>query len=425
MYLRRPLLLLAGLAVLAGAEPVPPPSASVKLAPVPLRRPKPVPVRFDAAQPADPAPAAKPAPKKHRPGRAAPKKAAPAERGSLPVAVRLVDGSMLRGTLRAEPLPAKSRALGAVTIDLAKVERLAVGTRHGMLRVHFRNGDRATVRPGVEDFSLDTLLGRVKLPLSKVRSITFNPSTPSTSSTVSTLLYHCTFDSPQSIAHPAAGPAGRFLGGSFVPGKAGRALRTFADEPAAEVDFKPGILGSRGTIEFWAKREQPDASAFRDGNLRFFGLWLHEKGETPQWCSTHFQFTSNDGMGMSGLCGMVNHCSWATNPSFGGNPYGVIRDNLWGWHHYAVAWDAEGLPGTKAPDGGPAVVAVFLDGKAVSTQGRQTVSFGAKHLKSIPGRFAKLAFPTPSNGWGSSGGHVPFLIDEFKIWSVPKTEFTR
>ena len=39
------------------------------------------------------------------------------------------------------------------------------------------------------------------------------------------LLYHCTFDNAQSIAHPAAGPAGRFLAGSFVPGKNGRALR--------------------------------------------------------------------------------------------------------------------------------------------------------------------------------------------------------
>ena len=371
--------------------------------------------------------------------------------------VTLVDGSVLHGALRRRFLPARSPSLGEFRIDLAAVERIEFlptsgGNSAGLdrrdrlarlgsqadqvpqvqsvqpvhdCRVSFTNGDMltATLSPRHDRFVLDTLLGRVRLPLRAVSSISFNPSNPSTSSTPSTLLYHCTFDDASAISSPAAGPAGRFLGGSFVPGKKGNALRTFADQPAAEVDFEPGILGPRGTIEFWAKREEQTSFAAREGNLRFFGLWLHERGETPPWCSTHMQFTSNDGMGMSGLCGMVNHCSWATNPFFGHGAYDAIRDDPFGWHHYAVAWDADGLPGTKAPDGGPAVVAVYLDGKPLSTQGRQTIAFGAKHLKAIPGRFAKLAFPTPSNGWGSSGGHVPFLIDEFKIWSAPKTAF--
>ena len=238
------------------------------------------------------------------------------------------------------------------------------------------------------------------------------------------LLYHCTFDDEASIEHPAVGPAGRFLDGDFVQGKVGAALRTFADEPAAEVNFKPGTLGSRGTIEFWAKLEKQDdmLSSFLRGNLRFFGLWLHEQGETPPWCSTHLQFTPNDGGGMSGLCGMVNHCSWATNPSFGGNPYSPIQDDLTGWHHYAVIWDANGLPGTKAEDGGQAVVDLYLDGKPLSTKGRKNLSRG-HYLTDIAERFAKLAFPTPSNGWNSSAGHIPFCIDEFKIWSAPKTDF--
>ena len=238
------------------------------------------------------------------------------------------------------------------------------------------------------------------------------------------LLYHCTFDSAEAIVRPATGPNGKFLGGEFVPGKVGNALRTFADEPAAEADFEPGILGQRGTIEFWAKKETTDDVAFAEsGNLRFFGLWLFAKGETPPWCSTHLQFTSNDGMGMSGLCGMINHCSWATKPSFGGWPYDVIRDSLFDWHHYAVVWDAEGLPGTKAPDGGLAVVQVYLDGQPVPTQGRQTISFGGKHLRNIAAQYGKLAFPTPSNGWNPSKSHIPYMIDEFKIWSAPKTDF--
>jgi len=409
MYLRRPLLLLAGLAVLAGAEPVPPPSASVKLAPVPLRRPKPVPVRFDAAQPADPAPAAKPAPKKHRPGRAAPKKAAPAERGSLPVAVRLVDGSMLRGTLRAEPLPAKSRALGAVTIDLAKVERLAVGTRHGMLRVHFRNGDRATVRPGVEDFSLDTLLGRVKLPLSKVRSITFNPST---SSTVSTLLYHCTFDSPQSIAHPAAGPAGRFLGGSFVPGKAGRALRVEKDAASFEAALPKGFLGPEGCIEFWAKIEGDDPNYVDGGDPLFFSLF-DERGAV-----TLLQFAANNGFARGGLGGAIASWPFGTIPHFAWSmEYAKVLGPDWaGWHHYAMSWKAKGF-------GDGSFVKVFVDGKPQPVLGGVDDDKVPARLADLPNHAFLLGSPWDRSHGVNRRSKKPFLIDEFKIWKTARTEF--
>ena len=412
MYLRRPLLLLAGLAVLAGAEPVPPPSASVKLAPVPLRRPKPVPVRFDAAQPADPAPAAKPAPKKHRPGRAAPKQAAPAERGSLPVAVRLVDGSMLRGTLRAEPLPAKSRALGAVTIDLAKVERLAVGTRHGMLRVHFRNGDRATVRPGVEDFSLDTLLGRVKLPLSKVRSITFNPSAPSTSSTVSTLLYHCTFDSPQSIAHPAAGPAGRFLGGSFVPGKAGRALRVEKDAASFEAALPKGFLGPEGCIEFWAKIEGDDPNYVDGGDPLFFSLF-DERGAV-----TLLGFAANNGFARGGLAGAIVSWPFGTVAHWSGSmPYdGVLGPDWAGWHHYAMSWKAKGF-------GDGSFVKVFVDGKPQPVLGGVDDDKVPARLADLPNHAFLLGFPWDRSHGDNRRSKKPFLIDEFKIWKTARTEF--
>ena len=412
MYLRRPLLLLAGLAVLAGAEPVPPPSASVKLAPVPLRRPKPVPVRFDAAQPADPAPATKPAPKKHRPGRAAPKKAAPAERGSLPVAVRLVDGSMLRGTLRAEPLPAKSRALGAVTIDLAKVERLAVGTRHGMLRVHFRNGDRATVRPGVEDFSLDTLLGRVKLPLSKVRSITFNPSAPSTSSTVSTLLYHCTFDSPQSIAPPAAGPAGRFLGGSFVPGKAGRALRVEKDAASFEAALPKGFLGPEGCIEFWAKIEGDDPNYVDGGDPLFFSLF-DERGAV-----TLLQFAANNGFARGGLGGAIASWPFGTIPHFAWSmEYAKVLGPDWaGWHHYAMSWKAKGF-------GDGSFVKVFVDGKPQPVLGGVDDDKVPARLADLPNHAFLLGSPWDRSHGVNRRSKKPFLIDEFKIWKAAKTEF--
>ena len=376
-----------------------------------------------------------------------------AQRPPCRAEVRLVDGSLLKGALRPRFLPAVSPSLGRVRIDLSEVVRIdfiptdppagssAEGARSGRRegargpakpgrgatspsRIFFKNGDRltATLSPKHDHFVLATLLGPLQIPLSAVRSISFNPSASRLQPRTSHLLYHCTFDSPESIAHPAAGPAGRFLGGEFVPGKKGRALRIPGNVPTALVDLPRGMMQPRGTIEFWSKIEDPPASYGDRGNPRFFGLSLFDDPANPGPYSTYLQFTSNDGMGMSGLCGMIYHRAMATDPHMRTNTDGPILENPAAWHHYAIVWDSNGLSFSKASDGTPAVAAIVLDGRVLQTFGRNQSAHG-KGLLRLPELQGRLAFPVEDTGWGFFPRPVAFLIDEFKIWSAPRTEF--
>lgn len=375
----------------------------------------------EAGSPSEPKPHAEAAkPQAPRPARSGDRGA---QRTPCRAEVRLVDGSLLKGALRPRFLPAVSPSLGRVRIDLSEVGRIDfIPTSQS--RISFKNGDRltATLSPKHDHFVLATLLGPLQIPLSAVRSISFNPSASRLQPRTSHLLYHCTFDSPESIAHPAAGPAGRFLGGEFVPGKKGRALRIPGNVPTALVDLPRGMMQPRGTIEFWSKIEDPPASYGDRGNPRFFGLSLFDDPANPGPYSTYLQFTSNDGMGMSGLCGMIYHRAMATDPHMRTNTYGPILEDPAAWHHYAIVWDSDGLSFSKASDGTPAVAAIVLDGRVLQTFGRNQFAHG-KGLLRLPELQGRLAFPVADTGWGFFPRPVAFLIDEFKIWSAPRTEF--
>ena len=387
----------------------------------------------EAGSPSEPKPHAEAAkPQAPRPARSGDRGA---QRPPCRAEVRLVDGSLLKGTLRPRFLPAVSPSLGRVRIDLSTVESIKLlrdpaksdSTKppaRRLARISFKNGDRltATLSPKHDHFVLATLLGPLQIPLSAVRSISFNPSASRLQPRTSHLLYHCTFDSPESIAHPAAGPAGRFLGGEFVPGKKGRALRIPGNVPTALVDLPRGMMQPRGTIEFWSKIEDPPASYGDRGNPRFFGLSLFDDPANPGPYSTYLQFTSNDGMGMSGLCGMIYHRAMATDPHMRTNSYGPLLEDPAAWHHYAIVWDSDGLSFSKASDGTPAVAAIVLDGRVLQTFGRNQSAHG-KGLLRLPELQGRLAFPVEDTGWGFFPRSVAFLIDEFKIWSAPRTEF--
>lgn len=333
----------------------------------------------------------------------------------------LCDGSIIKGTLQTLALPAESELLGDVTLDLLKVKSIDAASPLGeapiQRRVTFRNGDHLTVRfpDDLKDIPFNTVFERIKLPLASVSKLAISGDT------AGSLLYHCTFDNEQSITSPVAGPAGKFLAGEFVPGKVGNALRSPGDLPIAEVDLPRGTMQPRGTIEFWAKIEVPPAFFGDRGNPLFFGLWLFENPGDPGLCSTHLGWGANNGMGMAGLCGMVYHRAMATDSTMRTNTYGPLLSDPAAWHHYAIVWDSEGLPFAKASDGTPAVATLVLDGRVLQTFGRNQLSKGEGLLR-LPSLQGKLAFPVPAARWSNPGNHVPFLIDEFKIWSTPKIE---
>ncbi len=236
----------------------------------------------------------------------------------------------------------------------------------------------------------------------------------------SELLYHCTFDDAQSIEHPATGPAGTFLGGDFVPGKVGSALRVFSDERAAQVDFRPGDLGPRGTIEFWAKMEEatPESRFGDGGSPRFFCLWLKDDmdrpGRNPR--SSYLQWSGNDGSGRSGLCAMIAGATATTEPGCGFRRYPGFLGDPAAWHHYAVVWDADGVAGSDS------VLALFVDGRRLASDGHDDLARGKNFLRFLETPVL-LGFPQRTDDREPAARHVPFLIDEFRIWSAPKASF--
>ena len=360
----------------------------------------------------------------------------------LSATVSLTDGSSLKGALRPRFLPARSPSLGEFRIDLAKVERIdfippdspagpsAGGARSGrregargaaepgrgatsQSRIAFRNGDTLTaaLSPRHDRFVLDTLLGRVRLPLRAVSSISFNPSTPSTSST---LIYHCTFDSASSIAHPAAGPAGRFLGGAFVPGKKGGALRVEKDAAAFEAALPKGFLGPEGCIEFWAKIEGDDPRYVDGGDPLFFSLF-DERGAV-----TLLQFAANNGFARGGLGGAIASWPFGTVAHWSGvMPYeGVLGPDWAGWHHYAMSWKAKGF-------GDGSFVKVFVNGKPQPVLGGVDDDKVPARLADLPNHAFLLGSPWDRSHGVNRRSKKPFLIDEFKIWKTARTEFDR
>ena len=344
-----------------------------------------------------------------------------AQRTPCRAEVRLVDGSLLKGTLRPRFLPAVSPSLGRVRIDLSEVGRIDfIPTSPS--RISFKNGDRltATLSPKHDHFVLATLLGPLQIPLSAVRTISFNPSASRLQPRTSHLLYHCTFDSPESIAHPAAGPAGRFLGGEFVPGKKGRALLVKARTPAAEVPFPTGLMQPEGCIEFWAKipGATKDTRYPDGGNPQFFAM-----GVGP-WVNTFVKYTANDGFGTSGLHADLPGSAYVSSaPSVGDGCYPVFLGNPAAWHHYALVWSEKGLDAASKALGRRVVSALYVDGRLVNPSYGTNGPDRAKFLRQFVNNPVVLGFPYPRNRNENNRNNVNFLIDEFKVWSVPKTDF--
>ena len=338
-------------------------------------------------------------------------------RCAIPAEVALVDGSLLKGSLRHRFLPAESAILGRLRIDLSSVESIAFEPDSAAAaRVTFRNGDlvSAVLAPKHDHLVLDTLVGPLAIPLRAVASLAI------ASDATDALIYHCTFDSPSSITRPAAGPAGAFLGGEFVPGKVGSALRVFSDERAAQVDFRPGDLGPRGTIEFWAKMEEatPESRFGDGGSPRFFCLWLKDDmdrpGRNPR--SSYLQWSGNDGSGRSGLCAMIAGATATTEPGCGFRRYPGFLGDPAAWHHYAVVWDADGVAGSDS------VLALFVDGRRLASDGHDDLARGKNFLRFLETPVL-LGFPQRTDDREPAARHVPFLIDEFRIWSAPKASF--
>src|SRR5262249_30984139 len=74
--------------------------------------------------------------------------------------------------------------------------------------------------------------------------------------------------------------------------------------------------------------------------------------------------TDNDGAGGGGLAAFVGNNETASGEYAGWSYSDVLGPNVGGWHHYALVWDARGIPGIGS---GTRKLATFVDGKLASS----------------------------------------------------------
>jgi hypothetical protein len=226
-----------------------------------------------------------------------------------------------------------------------------------------------------------------------------------TSHTDPELLYYATFDSAESIKAPAVGPGGTVSGGSFVPGKKGNGWSSSRDKQAT---FPASVVpADRGTIEFWALlRGYPANETIPWGNTPYFISACDEH------CRAQYAvgLNGNDGWGGAGLVGWAGHGNTATKCYGSSVTYGAAIGDVTAWHHYALSWDKDGVPGTTYR------IQLFLDGKPVSTPR----ICGENHDPDA------LTLPTGTvtivNLQNQNAGRS-VVVDELKIWNYAKTDF--
>ena len=269
---------------------------------------------------------------------------------------------------------------------------------------------KGEISPSVA-IELDTLVGQISIPLSKISSLSVSTeAVPSTSG--SSLIYHCTFDSIKSILNPEVGPAGRFIDGMFAIGKKGNALLVNPNTPAVEATFPKHFLGTEGCIEFWAKIEDNVIHFGDGGDPLFFSLFDERRNITL------LQFAANNGVGRGGLCGAIASWPFGTISRHAATmDYPSILGPGWtDWHHYALTWKASGFP-----DGSH--VKVFLDGRALQVLGGVDDDKVPSRLADMGNHDYTFGIPWNSARVDSRSSHRRFRIDELKIWRIAKTEF--
>ncbi len=334
--------------------------------------------------------------------------------GDIAATVTLGDSSVIKGTVAETTAFEGAVAFkDGVKLPVAMIREMTADGTSGVQIATLANGDKFHFTPTTKALSVSTVLGNLSISLSNIRRVAFS-ATPVGSA--DGLVYYCTFDSPESILNPAVGPAGKFLSGRFVDGKAGGALAVAPYTCAAHAPIPAGFFGPKGCIEFWGRIDDtPSSRVIPKGCPCFFDC----RKPNEVW-KLSVMWNDNNGGGGGGLCGVVQHYPATTDYAGSSIPYEkYLGYRTEEWHHYALVWNIDGISSLGIRDGLPVRVAVFLDGKAVGLKTNvRSPSWGLGCFETTD---MILGFPMASGQESFNG--VPYSIDEFKIWNFDKVEF--
>ena len=228
------------------------------------------------------------------------------------------------------------------------------------------------------------------------------------------LVFWSTLDSVEAVTNPKVGQSGTCSDATFVEGKNGSALRIPADAASAvaRLPLPDGLPAASGCIEFWAKIDGGSATYYGGGGSPDFLL-----ARTADNDSTFISlaFTANDGAARGGLCcgyGFYGLEMFSEEVAFA-KPYSdyLTQEAVFDWHHYALVWNVDGITSLS----GSPRAAIILDGTMrVCTNGNN--GWNRDDFLAAMSKSAYLSF-------GHAGSHVPYLIDELKVWDAAKTTF--
>ena len=326
----------------------------------------------------------------------------------------LKDGSTVKGKFCNKHIIGSTIFSDKLKLNPAVVKSIAFSGTNGESKVELVNGDKFAMTVANEALKINSLLGKLAIPRGNIRSIALTQRKVSAGGDDG-LVFHCTFDDPDAITSPAVGPKGTYLRGSFVEGKSGNALQTTVYAHNATFELPSNFFCTSGCIEFWAKILKSSSYVGSGGDPRLFTITQKVTNNTI--CT--LDIVSNNGGGNSGfstwtILGNMASLRGCRNLRYNELfPESDYRD----WHHYAIIWNKDGI----AELSGSPKMALLIDGKLIpDIQGHARSTEDAISVISSPMLLSFTHDPAldPEHATKS-----PFLIDEFKIWSYPKTDF--
>ena len=222
--------------------------------------------------------------------------------------------------------------------------------------------------------------------------------------TVTGLVLCNRLDTSNAVLSSVVGPDGAMTAGTIVPGYFGNAIELNAQQPFGVTFPIDALTTSVGCLEFWAKLSGFPTAMQVGASPSLIG-WA-APGQDDNYLMV---FQSNDGDSNGGLCvksdmgavGSGSFGSWTYANAIGG---GAISD----WHHYAFAWNANGISGN-----GTLKMLAFVDGNLNTGYG---INWSGSRLLSVSGtnRLGLLN--------GTIAGRVAY--NYLKIWNYAKTNFS-
>lgn len=322
------------------------------------------------------------------------------------MALHLVDGSCIVGEPKQRSVEVAT-LYGNLDLPLSYVLDILVDHERGAVSVRMRDGTTVSGKAGATAFALTTEFGEITAELKNVERLEIRTSS---GAIPKGLVLWNQLGSESDVKNSRVGPGGKLNGGRFVEGKFGNGVELNMNEQYGVTFPVETVSGPDGCVEFWAKLvDFPSGLAWGARPALLSG----DDGKGAQ----HFimlHLNGNDGQSNGGLIADIPGLANGATGQFGQWTYAraLGADSVGDWHHYAMVWASDGIPGV---DNGKRTVAAYVDGKLNSSIWRGA---GGNIRPAVPatGRFGLL--------WQSEmqGGRVVF--DNLKVWKYAKTDFS-